>query len=226
MPDRHDIYTTVTNRIVAELEAGTVPWVQPWSSGAATTSVALPHNPNTGRTYSGINILMLWSAAAQNEYPANSWLTYRQAAEVGGHVRKGEHGTTVVYANRFVPEAERQRAQSTGKDPRAVPFLRAYTVFNVCQCDGLPADLAASPGGSRPAEILPHVEALIRATGANFRIHGDRAYYTPATDIVTVPPPQAYFQPINWHRTALHELVHNAAIRIMPRAVEKARLAA
>jgi len=216
VPNRNDIYTTVTSRIVAELEAGTVPWVQPWSSTGATTSVTMPRNPGTGRAYSGINILMLWAAAAQNDYPANAWLTYRQATEAGGHVRKGERGTTVVYANRFVPEVERQRAHSTGKVPRAVPFLKTYTVFNVCQCDGLPADLAASPAGRAPAEILPQVDALIRATGASFRIHGDRAYYTPATDIVTVPPPQAYFQPINWHRTALHELVHNAVARIMP----------
>lgn len=90
-PPRDSLYAEVTDRIVAEMEAGRVPWVQPWSSGACTAG--LPRNALSGRPYSGINILLLWGATFQHGYPGQGWLTFRQALEAGGAVRKGEHGT-------------------------------------------------------------------------------------------------------------------------------------
>ena len=99
------LYDSVTSRIVAELEAGRLPWVQPWG-GSGGAAAALPHNAHSGRAYSGINILILWGAVIEAGWPSQGWLTFRQALEAGGHVRKGERGTTVVYADRFIPKGE------------------------------------------------------------------------------------------------------------------------
>jgi antirestriction protein ArdC len=114
----------------------------------------------------------------------------------------------VVYADRFIPDDEKKRARETGEEAQAIPFLKRFTVFNLAQCEGLPEDLAVTTPPPESGLIEPKVEALIKATGINFRIGGSRAFYMPAHDYVQVPPPQAYFEPINWHRTALHELGH------------------
>lgn len=205
---RSSIYDDITSRIIAELEAGRLPWVQPWGTAAAKAPLALPRNAATSRQYSGINILILWGAVVQQGYPTQAWLTFRQALALGGNVRKGERGTTVVYADRYTPEDETRRARETGDTPGQIPFLKRFTVFNAAQCEGLPEEIAVVAPPPPPGMIEPQVEALIRATGIDFRIGGDRAFYVPALDYVQVPPPQAYFEPINWHRTALHELGH------------------
>lgn len=206
--DRASLYDDITNKIIAELEAGRVPWVQPWGTAAARAPLAMPANAATGRQYSGINVLILWGAVIEHGFPVQSWLTFRQALSLGGHVRKGERGTTVVYADRFIPDDEKKRAEETGEEAQAVPFLKRFTVFNVVQCEDLPDGLAVAPPTPEPGLIEPRVEALIKATNIDFRIGGDRAFYVPAQDYVQVPPPQAYFETINWHRTALHELGH------------------
>jgi antirestriction protein ArdC len=212
--DRSSLYEEVTSKIVAELEAGCFPWAQPWGSSGVRAPLGLPKNATTGRRYSGINVLILWSAVVENGYSVQSWLTFKQAVALGGHVRKGEHGTTVVYADRFVPDDERRRAGNEGAAPRAIPFLKRFTVFNVQQCEGLPEDVVAVPPPIDTSLILPQVDELIRATGADVRIGGDKAYYDVAGDFVRVPPPQAFFEPINWHRTALHELGHLVGRRL------------
>jgi antirestriction protein ArdC len=208
-PDKPTLYQEVTDKIIAELEAGRVPWVQPWGGSGINAPLGLPKNAATGRKYSGINILILWGAVAERGFTGQSWLTFRQALGLGGHVRKGEKGTTVVYADRFIPDGERTRAEEAGEEPEAIPFLKRFTVFNTDQCADLPAEtsVAAPPP---PAEnlILPQAEALIAATGADLRIGGDRAFYVPSADYIQVPQPAAYFEPINWHRTVFHELGH------------------
>lgn len=206
--DRANLYDEITDRIIAELEAGRLPWVQPWGTSGVAAPLALPKNAATGRRYSGINVLILWGAVVERGYAGQSWLTFRQALALGGNVRKGERGTTVVYADRFIPGEERERAQETGKDARAIHFLKRFTVFNVEQCDGLPAELAATAPPADTSLIEPRVQALIATSGADLRIGGERAYYNVLGDFIRVPPPQAYFQPIDWHRTALHELGH------------------
>ncbi|RIX97028.1 DUF1738 domain-containing protein [Aureimonas flava] len=205
---RASLYDEITGTIIAELEAGRFPWVQPWGSASVKAPLTMPKNAASGRQYSGINVLILWGAVIQHGFPSQSWLTFRQALSLGGNVRKGEHGTTVVYADRFTPEDEKRRARETGEDAAAIPFLKRFTVFNAAQCDGLPEDVAIVAPPPPLGLIEPQVEALIRATGIDFRIGGDRAFYAPTSDYVQVPPPQAYFEPINWHRTALHELGH------------------
>ncbi|MCA6114985.1 DUF1738 domain-containing protein [Bradyrhizobium sp. WSM 1738] len=207
-PSRTNLYDEITNRLIAELEAGCVPWVQPWGTAAAKAPLAMPHNGATHRRYSGINILILWGAVVERGFSGQSWLTFRQALSLGGHVRKGERGTTVVYADRFVPEEERKRAIEAADEAQAIPFLKRFTVFNTDQCDGLPAEVSTMAPLPLPHMIEPQVEALIRASGIDLRIGGNRAFYCPSEDYVQVPFPAAYFEPINWHRTALHELAH------------------
>jgi antirestriction protein ArdC len=202
------LYDEITDKIIAELEAGRVPWVQPWGTAAAKAPLAMPKNASSSRLYSGINVLILWGVVIERGFAGQSWLTFRQALSLGGHVRKGERGTTVVYADRFVPSDEKRRASEAGEEAQAIPFLKRFTVFNSDQCDGLPPEIATAAPPPPPGMIEPKVEALIEASGIAFHIGGDRAFYAPTEDYVQVPPPQAYFEPINWHRTALHELGH------------------
>ena len=205
---RTNLYDDITDKIIAELEEGRLPWVQPWGTTAAQAPLAMPRNAATSRQYSGINVLILWGAVIQQGYPTQHWLTFRQALSLGGNVRKGERGTTVVYADRFTPEDEKRRARETGEDANSIPFLKRFTVFNAAQCEGLPDDITVEAPPPPPGLIEPRVEELIAATGIDFRIGGNRAFYVPSQDYVQVPPPQAYFEPINWHRTALHEMGH------------------
>ncbi|MBK3773881.1 DUF1738 domain-containing protein [Azospirillum brasilense] len=206
--DRTSLYAEITARIIAELEAGRLPWVQPWGTPATSAPLGLPRNAATGRAYTGVNVLILWGAVVARGFSGQGWLTFRQSLALGGHVRKGERGTTVVYADRFIPDDERRRARDTGDEPQAVPFLKRFTVFNCDQCESLPEGIAVAPPPIPEGLILPRAEALIRASGIEFRIGGTRAFYSPQHDYVQVPPPQAFFEPVNWHRTALHEGAH------------------
>jgi antirestriction protein ArdC len=206
--DRTSLYQEITDKIIAELEAGRVPWVQPWGTVAAKASLTMPKNAATHRQYSGINVLILWGAVIERGFSIQNWLTFRQALGLGGNVRKGEHGTTVVYADRFVPDEERRRAERDGDEPNAIPFLKRFTVFNTDQCENLPRELTSAPAPVPEGLILSHTEALIAATDADFRVRGDRAFYSPIHDFIQVPRPEAYYEPINRHRTALHELGH------------------
>jgi antirestriction protein ArdC len=203
---RRNLYAEVTSRVIAELEQGRLPWVQPWD--AAVCGCDMPANAVTGRRYSGINVLILWAAVIEGGYASQRWLTYRQAEAAGGHVRKGERGTTVCYADKFTPKGEEDRARDEDREARTVAFLKRFTVFNVAQCDGLPEELTRLPEPRAEAGILPQVRGLIEASGADFRIGGGEAYYSPKADFVAVPPQEAFVQPIDWHRTALHELGH------------------
>ena len=139
--DRNSLYQEITDKIIAELEQGRVPWMQPWANAAAP--LGTPRNAATQRLYTGINILILWMACTERGFTGQNWLTFRQALKIGAHVRKGEKGTTVVYADRFVPYRERTRAAETGDEPEAIPFLKRFTVFNADQCEGLPENICA-----------------------------------------------------------------------------------
>jgi antirestriction protein ArdC len=203
---RQSLYGEVTARVIAELEAGRLPWVQPWER--ARCGCTMPHNAGTGRAYSGINVLILWAAVVEGGYASQGWLTYRQAQAAGGNVRKGEKGTTVCYADRFTPKDEEAKARDEDREARHVAFLKRFTVFNGDQCDGLPESFTSLPDYPAEREMVPHAEALIRTSGADFRIGGDQAFYAPQLDFIAVPPKAAYPEPINWYRTALHELGH------------------
>ena len=117
--NRGNLYREITEKIIAELERGTVPWVRPWRSRGQGPSLSLPKNALTAKTYSGINILLLWEALINRGFASCHWLTFKQALELDGAVRKGEKGTHVFYADRFIPEKERERAEKTSKVWRA-----------------------------------------------------------------------------------------------------------
>src|SRR3546814_11528635 len=132
--------------------------ISDWSSDVCSSDLAL-----TARPYSGVNVLILWGAVIEHGFASQSWLTFRQAREAGGCVRRGERGQTVVYADRFTPEAEKQRAEREGGEARAVPFLKRFTVFNLAQCEGLRDDLASDPSPCPEWEFLPLVGGVISA---------------------------------------------------------------
>lgn len=202
---RASLYDEVTATIIGQLEEGVFPWVRPWSKAKA--SLGLPRNAVTKRAYSGINVLILWGAVIEGGYPSQDWLTFRQAQAAGGCVRKGERGRTVFYADRFIPKGEREQVES-GEEARSIPFLKRFTVFNAAQCDGLPEGLVTEPAPLPERELQRAAEDLIAATGADFRIGGAQAFYSPSGDFVMVPPQPAFHHQIDYYRTALHELGH------------------
>jgi antirestriction protein ArdC len=205
---RDNIYREITDKIIAELERGIVPWVQPWTSSKQSCPLGLPVNGLTRRSYSGINILLLWSAIEERGFDSLYWLTFKQCIAMGGSVRKGEKGTHVYFADKFVPQKEKARSEETGDEPNTIAFLKRYTVFNAEQCEGLPAGLFGKVEPRQPREIVPEAEALIGATGADFRIGGDHAFYVPSEDFIRIPNQTAYTDQINYYRTAFHELGH------------------
>jgi len=201
------LYQEITDKIVRQIEAGTIPWVQPW---AEDQTLSIPRNATTNRAYSGVNILLLWDALFERGFSVNRWLTFKQAMQFGGNVRKGERGTTVVYADTFTPKKDGSSTpESQSEDSRRrVPFLKRFTVFNIAQCDGLPFDYTVQPKPVSQALPIPAAEALIAATGAQFQRDDTKAYYHTGSDSIHVPPQESFFEPINFYRTALHELTH------------------
>jgi antirestriction protein ArdC len=209
------LYDEITARIIADLEEGTFPWAQPWGAGPGSATLGLPRNAATGKPYSGINVLILWGQLFDQKFASGSWVTFRQAISLGGTVRKGEHGITVCYADKFIPKRNRN-ADTDGEtspntddaDRGAVPFLKRYTLFNVAQCDNLPEHCLAAAQALPERKIVPQAEALATATLAEIRTGGAEAFYRPADDVVQIPPQPAFFDQINYYRTLFHELGH------------------
>ncbi len=204
--ERRSLYAEVTGRIIAELEEGRLPWVQPWDSAACECT--MPQNAGTGRKYSGINVLILWAEVVHRGFASQRWLTYRQAAAAGGNVRRGEKGTIICYADRFTPKSEAEASRGEDREARQVAFLKRFTVFNLEQCEGLPDDFTPDAAAVDPVLAVAEADALIAASGARFQIGGGEAFYSARHDFVQVPPQAAFPEPINWYRTALHELGH------------------
>lgn len=204
--EHRKLYGEVTQRIIAELEEGRLPWVQPWD--ASLCPCTMPKNALSERSYSGINVLILWAAANELGFSSQRWLTYRQAFKAGGHVRRGETGTVICYADRFTPKEEAAKASSEDREARTIAFLKRFTVFNIDQCEDLPEDLSLAPVQPDPVMAIAEADAVIAASGADLRIGGSEAYYVPALDYVQVPPQAAFPEPTDWFRTVLHELGH------------------
>ncbi len=186
-----DLYTNVTNRIIEELESGAYPWVKPWKAGEAV----MPQNAVTGRPYNGINVLILWMTAQAALYPENRWLTFHQALDKGGHVRKGERGTQVVLVKKIsVGEEE-------ADDRKQVSMLKTFTVFNVAQVEGLTTSPAI-------AERITPVSEFVAATKAEIRHGHPQAFYSPGHDAICLPNPETFEEPCHYDATLLHELTH------------------
>lgn len=201
---RADIYARVTDAIVADLETGVRPWTKPWSAGRQPGGVSRPLRA-TGEAYSGVNVLLLWAEAAARGFSAPTWITFRQAQALGGHVRRGERGTMVVFASRLT----RTEAGAEGDVGRSIPFLKAYAVFNVDQVDGLPPRFYgnAEPGLESPQRIA-QAEAFFAATSAQIRHGGDSAYYTVGADLVQMPPFACFDDAEAYYATLAHECIH------------------
>lgn len=202
---RADIYARITDRIVADLQKGVRPWMQPWHSGNGSAGASRPLRHN-GLPYSGMNVLLLWSEAAARGFASPIWMTFKQALELGGAVRKGETGSTVVFASRF----KKTETDASGDAvDREIPFLKSYTVFNAEQIDGLPADDRGQSEWSRdPIERIDHADRFFAQTGAVIRHGGDRAYYSPATDHIQMPPFAMFRDGGSYVATLSHEVTH------------------
>ncbi|GHA20476.1 antirestriction protein [Devosia pacifica] len=201
-----DIYQRVTDQIVAELENGVRPWLKPWNAEHAVGRITRPLRAN-GVAYRGINILMLWASAVEKGFAAPLWLTYKQAQELGGQVRKGEKGSPVVYANTIT---RTEQDADTGEDvERNIPFMKAYTVFNAEQVDGLPAHFyAMQEPALDPVARIEKAETFFAATRADIRHGGNQAYYAIGEDRVQMPPFEAFRDAESYYATLAHELTH------------------
>jgi antirestriction protein ArdC len=166
-------------------------------------------NAGTHRPYRGINALLLGMEATSQGYPLNRWLTYRQATELGGQVRRGERGTTVVLwrLRKVSAVAECYPMPDEPDLPlHVIPLLRAFTVFNLAQVEGVPESLRSTERQQWVPEA--RAEELLLMSGATIRHGGSRAYYRPGDDEIHLPPPRVFTEAGNYYATALHELTH------------------
>jgi antirestriction protein ArdC len=206
MSEFRDVYSKITDRIIADLEQGVRPWMRPWSAEHAAGKITRPLRHN-GIPYNGINVVMLWSASVTKGYSCPLWLTFKQALELGGNVRKSEHGELVVYANRIT----RTETDEKGAEiEREIPFLKGYTVFNAEQCEGLPAQYTApaEPPALSPLQRIEAADRFFAATGADIRHGGTRAYYAEGPDYVQMPPFETFRDAESHAATLAHELTH------------------
>jgi antirestriction protein ArdC len=193
MKQKRDIHQEVTDAIIAKIENGTGTWKKSWATGLG--GVALRAN---GKPYKGINQLILMFAGYSNP----NWMTYKQASELGGQVRKGEKSTTVVFFKPLKVEDKK-----TGEE-KTVPLLRAYNVFNAEQVDELPARFYPTTDAKHSEPKIAEAEAYLAATGAEIRHGGDRAFFSPQQDFIQLPNFDQFDDASSYYGTAMHELVH------------------
>ena len=203
---KQDVYEKITSRIVVDLEQGVRPWLKPWNAEHAAGRITRPLRAN-GQPYQGINVLMLWGEAVTKGYAAPIWVTFRQAQELGAHVRKGEQGSLVVYADRI---RRTEIDDATGaEEERETPFLKGYTVFNAEQVEGLPAHFY---GMAQPqldsVQRIEMAESFFATTKADIRHGGNMAYYSVTKDYVQMPPFEAFRDAQSYYATLAHECTH------------------
>lgn len=210
---RADLYQRVTDSIIRDLEQGARPWTKPWATTAPAAMRPLRHD---GTPYRGVNRLILWSEASDRGFMSSTWMTYRQAQALGAQVRKGEHGTPIVFVK---PIERRDEAANAGQDStRTIPLLRSYTVFNTEQIDSLPERYAeASSAQPDPETISGRVDradSFVAAIGATILHQGNRACYIPSVDRIEMPAYRQFQDTATssaaegYYATLLHELVH------------------
>lgn len=198
-----DINQIVTDKIINILERGTVKTGARWTGGNAT---GLPLNARTGEPYHGINVLVLWAEMADKTYASSQWLTFKQAADMGANVRKGEKSVMCVYYRTVG-----KRDESNADDEQETYFMaKPFWLFNVAQIDGLPADLTATAIRATEKSFNPHQEAeqLLVNSKASIHYGFDSAYYSPSADKICLPARERFTSESNFYATALHELSH------------------
>jgi antirestriction protein ArdC len=185
------VYSIVTEQILKQLESGVAPWHRPWTT-------RIPKNLVSGRAYRGINVFLL----ASNGYGSPYWLTYKQATERGGHVRKGEHGTKVVFWK--IGTRETEDADGDAVERKSI-VLRYYTVFNVERCEGI-----APPSVGPAVNTIEECERIVRRMPNPPAFEQDgRAWYRPSTDTVGMPSRNAFNSAEEYYSTLFHELTHS-----------------
>ena len=203
--ERQDVYTRITDKIIADLEQGVRTWMKPWNAGNTAGRITRPLRHN-GVPYSGINILMLWAEAVTHGFTAPIWMTFRQATELSAHVRKGEKGSLVVYANAISRTEEGDNGEETARE---IHYMKGYTVFNVDQIDGLPEHYYGKPEiQTTPALRIAHAEEFFAATKTEIRYRGDRAYYSQDGDYIQMPIIEAFRDAESFYATLAHESAH------------------
>lgn len=204
---KQDVYATVTNAIIGQLETGVRPWARSWKTGNAggtANPFALPIRSN-GETYQGINVVLLWGAKETNGFTSNRWYTFNQAKDAGGFVRKGSKGSMVVYAGALTKEVE---GENGATEEQRIPFMKTYTVFNADQIEGLsdvePVALPVDDG----ANLIATAQTYFDAIGATVRHGGDRAYWSGQSDHIQMPPRAAFEDGEAYYATLGHEHIH------------------
>jgi len=202
---RTDCYSEITNAIIADLEKGVRPWTKPWE-----TTTAIPCRPLrvNGEPYRGINILLLWLATHHHGFGNAHWLTFQQARQLGGHVRKGEKATMIVYAGVLSTTEKDEKGECQEKE---IPFLKAYSVFNVDQTEGLPDKFQkpAAPALLRHDNTrIERAERFVGNTKADVRDGGERAYYSVLEDRIQMPLLERFKESDGYYATLMHELTH------------------
>jgi antirestriction protein ArdC len=197
------IHRMVTERMIAALERGTVPWHKPWHAAAGR-----PRSMSTGQPYRGINLFLLGLTAAEEGYASPYWGTYRQISELGGQVRRGEHSTLVI----FWKQAEHAEPDPQTGDlaTRQPPVLRYYRVFNAAQADHLPDRFYPAPGQDHEIAAPQQVLGRYLAEGPRLlHVPGDRADYHPASDTIRLPLRSQFSSAEDYYATAFHEAGHS-----------------
>lgn len=199
-----DLYSRITDKIIAELEQGVRPWIKPWNSVHSTDSITRPLRHN-GQPYSGINVLLLWSEAMACGFRSPTWMTFRQAQELGASVRKGETGTRVVFASSFIRSETNDAGEEFEHD---IPFLKSYTVFNSEQISGLDDRYRRVPPVLDPIARIAHADRFFANTGALIRHGGHGAFYVPSRDHIQMPAFEAFRDAESYVAILSHELTH------------------
>ena len=202
---KRDIYADVSARIIKELEAGAAPWVKPW---AATAGHNVPQNAVTNRPYSGCNVILLWLTRNRG-WPTPRFLTFKQAIDVGGNVRKGEHGTKVYFVKQLrIRESDADAGDEV--DEKIVPMLREYTVFNVAQCENLSESIVhGKPARVRNPDTRDALaDEFIRSTSADIREGSGEAYFAQSRDFISLPAFAAFKGADHFYNVVFHELTH------------------
>ena len=201
---RRDHYAEITDRVIAALEAGTPPWRRPWDVDKAG-GPSMPRNAVTGARYRGINVIALGMSPLAFASGDPRWATYKQAAERGWQVRKGERGTVAYFFKRL--EVRDGRTGDDEDATRRIPLLRAFTLFHATQIDNVP-EFVPPTVEQAPWRAPDAVETIMANSGISVRIGGDRAFYSPATDHIQLPPRHAFPSPEAWSSVILHEAGH------------------
>ena len=200
--EKFNVYDYITQTPLAQLEAGTVPWRKPWSGGGGGIPIPLRHE---GTPYQGINVLLLWCRAMDQIYVSVRWMTYRQAQELGGQVRKGEKSTTVVKFGTV------EKDSGDPDNPDVLRFARTYRAFNADKIDGLPGLYYINP--DPPCDtgtcVDPALDGWFHSMGVPIDVSEDPAAdYTPSTDRIHMPPIQTFLSASEYFSTLAYELVH------------------